>query len=85
MRKSFHKHVKDPAELARPGRLFAGWVYRSQGHSFDARMILGSVAGAELEHYCGSDLPVCERSSELLRVLISVLYMGRTPCASSHA
>ena len=80
--KPFHKHLKDLVDLARPLMTCAPL---SQGHSLDARMILGSVAGAELEHYCGSDLPVTERSSELLRVLISVLYVGRTPCASSHA
>ena len=79
MRKSFHKHVKDLAELARPGRLFAGWVHRSRGHSFDARIILGSVAGAELKHACGCDLPVRERSSELLRALISALFISWMP------
>lgn len=61
----------------------------SQGLCFDARMIAGSVAGAELKHACGFDLPVREQSSELLRALISALFMGRImgrmPCASVHA
>ena len=77
--KPFHKHVKDPADLARPLMTCAPL---SQGHSLDARMILGSVAGAELKHACGSDLAGREQSSELLRALISALFMGRMPCAS---
>lgn len=85
MRKPLHKHEKDPAGLARLRRPLAGWVHLPQGHSFDARMIPASVAGAELKHACGCDLPVRERSSELLRALISIIFMGRMPCASSHA
>ena len=80
--KPFHKHVNDPADLARPLRTCAPL---SQGHSLDARMILGSVAGAELKHACGCDLPVREQSSELLRALISARFMGRMPCASAPA
>ena len=80
--KPFHKHVNDPADLARPLMTRAPL---SQGHSLDARMILGSVAGAELKHACGCDLPVREQSSELLRALISARFMGWMPCASVHA
>ena len=80
--KPFHKHVKDPADLARPLMICAPL---SQGHSLDARMILGSVAGAELKNSFGFDLAVREQSSELLRALISARFMGWMPCASVHA
>ena len=80
--KPFHKHVKDPADLARPLMTCAPL---SQGHSLDARMILGSVAGAELKHACGCDLPVREQPSELLQALISTRFIGWMPCASVHA
>ena len=87
--KPFHKHVKDTAELARPGRLFAGWVHRSQGHSFDARMIPASLAGAELKHAGGCGLPVSGRSCDRLPAMISAPFIdriiGRMPCASVHA
>ena len=79
MRKRIHKRVKDPADLARPRRPLKTCAPLSQGHSLDARMILGSVAGAELKHACGCDLPVRERSRELLRALISALFIGWMP------
>ena len=89
MRKPLHKHEKDPAVLARSRRPLAGWVHRSLGHSFDARMIPASVAGAELKHACGDELPARERSRERLPAMISALFMGRImgrmPRASVHA
>ena len=89
MRKPLHKHEKDPAGLARSRRPLAGWVHRSLGHSLDARMIPASVAGAELKHACGCDLPVRERSCDRLPAMISAPFigriMGRMPCASVHA
>ena len=60
-------------------------AHLSQGHSFDTRMTPASVVGAELKHSRVCDLPARERSSELLRALISIIFMGRMPCASSHA
>lgn len=83
--KPFHKHVKDSAGLARFRRPLMTRAHLSQGHSLDARMMPASVAGAELKHSCGCDLPARERSSELLRALISIIFMGGMPCASSHA
>ena len=85
MRKPLHKHEKDPAGLARPRRPLMTCAHLSQGQPVDTRVIAGSVAGAELKHACGCDLPVREQSSELLRALTSVLFVGQTPCASSHA
>ena len=79
MRKPSHKHVKDLAGLARLRRPLAGWVHCSQGHSFDARVIPASVAGAELAPSSGCDLPARERSSELLRALISALFISWMP------
>ena len=80
MTKPIHTHLKDPAGLARPRRPLKTCAHLSQGHSLDTRTIPGSVAGAELEYSCGCDLPACERSSELLRALISALFMGWMPC-----
>ena len=80
--KPFRKHVKDLADLARPGRPLMTRAPLSQGHSLCARMIAGSVAGAELKHACGSDLAGREQSSELLRALISALFLAWTQCAS---
>ena len=85
MRKSFYKHAKDPAGLARPRRPLMTRAHPSQGHSLDARMIPESVAGAELKHTLGCDLATRERSRELLRALISTLFMGGMPCASVPA
>ena len=85
MRKPSHKHVKDLAGLARLRRPLAGWVHCSQGHSFDARVIPASVAGAELAPSSGCDLPARERSSDTLQALISTLSMGGMPCASVPA
>jgi len=76
--KPFHKHVKDPADLARPLMTCAPL---SQGHSLDARMILGSVAGAELAPSSRCDLAARERSCDRL-ARISALFMGWMPCAS---
>ena len=83
--KPFHEHTKNPAGLARPRRPLTNCAHLSKRHSFDARVIPGSVAGAELTHPCGCDLPVREQSSELLRALISKLLLGWMPCASVHA
>ena len=54
----------------------------SQGLCLDARMIAGSVAGAELAPSSGCDLAAREQSSDTLQALISALFMGRMPCAS---
>ena len=78
----FHKHMKNPAGLARP---LANFTHLSKGHSFGARVIPGSVAGAEFKHPCGCDLPAREQPSELLRALIFKLLLGWMPCASVHA
>ena len=80
--KPFHKHVKDPADLARPLMTRA---HPSQGHSLDARMIAGSVAGTELEPSSGCDLAARERPIIRSRALISALFIGWMPCASVHA
>ena len=58
--KPFHKHVKDSAGLARLRRPLMTRAHLSQGHSFDTRMTPASVAGAELKHACGCDLPARE-------------------------
>ena len=80
--KPFHKHVKDPAGQARPRRPLANCAHLAKGHYFGARVIPGSVAGAELTNPYGCDLPVREQSSELLPALISTLLLGWMPCAS---
>ena len=80
--KPFHKHVKDPADLARPLMTRA---HLSQGHSLDGRVVPGSVAGAELKQACGDDLTARERSSDRLQALISALFIYWMPCASFHA
>ncbi len=85
MRKPFHKLVKDPADLGRPGRPLMTRAPLSQGHSLDARVIAGSVAGAGLRNSCGCDLTARERSSDTLPALISALFMGWMPCASVPA
>ena len=85
MRKLFHKHLKDPADLARLRRPLMTRARLSQGHSLDARVVPGSVAGAELKHACGCDLPARERSSDTLQALISGIFMGWMPCASVPA
>ena len=79
-----HKHVKDPAGLARLRRPLASCAPLSRGHSFAARVMPGLVASAELKHACGRDLAVCERSSDTLQALISTRFIGWMPCASSH-
>lgn len=83
--KPFHKHVKDSVGLARLRRPLMTRAHLSQGHSLDARMMPASVAGAELEPSSGCDFPERERSRQLLRALISIIFMGGMPCASSHA
>ena len=87
--KPFHKRVKDPADPARPRRPLMTRAHLSQGHSLDARMVSGSVAGAELKHACGDELPARERSCGRLPAMISALFMGRImgrmPRASVHA
>ena len=80
--KPFHKYVTDPAGLARPRRPLMTCAHLSQGLSFDARVVPGSVAVNELSHSCGCDLAVRERSSELLRARTST-FMGWMPCASA--
>ena len=54
----------------------------SQGLFFDARVMPGLFASAELKLACGCDLPVREQSSELLPALISALFLAWTQCAS---
>ena len=81
----FHEHVKDPAGFARPRRPLADRALLSQGHSPVARVIAGSVAGAEIEDSGGRDLSVRERSSDMLRALISTIFMGWMPCASAYS
>ena len=82
MRKPLHKHEKCPAGLARLRRPLMTRAPLSQGLCFDARVIAGSVAGAELKNSFGFDLAVRERLRDRLRALISALFMGWTPCAS---
>ena len=83
--KPFHKHVKHPADLARPRRPLMTRAHLSQGHSLEARLVPGSVAGAELKHACGDDLTARERLSNRLQALISALFICWMPSASSHA
>ena len=83
--KPFHKRVKDPADQARPRRPLMTRAHPSQGHSLDARMIAGSVAGAELAPSSGCDLAARERPIIRSRALISALFIGWMPCASVHA
>ena len=85
MRKPFHEDVRHPAGLARPRRPLAYGALLSQGHSPVARAISGSVAGAELGHSCGCDLPLHKRSCDTLKALISTFFMGWMPCASVPA
>ena len=80
-----HGHVKAPAGLARPRCPLADRALLSQGQSPVARVISGSVAGAELEDSRGRDFSVCERSSDMLQALISTIFMGWMPCASAHS
>ena len=84
MRKPLNKHEKDPAGLARPRRPLMTCAHLSQGLCLDARMIAGSVAGAELAPSSGCDLAARERSIVRLRALISARFMGRMPHASVH-
>jgi len=81
VRKPFHKHVKDPAGLARSRRPLMTRADLSQGLCFDARVVPGSVAGAELAPSSGCDLAARERSCDRL-AQISALFMGWTPRAS---
>jgi len=79
VRKPLHKHEKNPAGLARSRRPLMTRAPRSQGLCFDARVIAESVAGAELKHACGSDLPVREQSCDGLQALISALFIAWMP------
>ena len=85
MRKPLHKHEKDPAGLARPRRPLMTCAHLSQGLCLDARVIAGSVAGAELAPSSGCDLAARERPIIRSRALISALFIGWMPCASVHA